>query len=58
MATLSPLAAQQGATREDLQQFHDNSKTETSLIYTKIDLLKWFRKLGEVMDIKKKSEEE
>ena len=58
MATLSPLAAQQGATLDDLHKFHANSKTETSLIYTKIDLLKWFRKLGEVMDIKKKSEEE
>ena len=49
---------ERGASLEDLKEYHGHSKLETSLIYTKIDVLSRFKKLADVVPFenqKKKS---
>jgi len=48
---------EKGASLEDLQKYHGHSKPETSLLYTKIDVLKRFKKFGKVIPIKKEEKE-
>lgn len=48
---------EKGASLEDLQKYHGHSKPETSLLYTKIDVLKRFKKFAEVIPIKKEVKE-
>jgi integrase len=42
---------EQGASLQDLQKFHGHSKAETSMLYTKIDVLKRFQKFDNVIEI-------
>ena len=48
---------EKGASLEDLQKYHGHSKPETSLLYTKIDVLKRFKKFAEVIPIKREEKE-
>lgn len=45
---------EQGASLVDLQKFHGHSKPQETLLYTKIDVLKRFRKFDNVADISEK----
>ena len=51
--SLSTQLYEEGYSLHDIQKFHSHSSPETSLIYTKIDVLKRFRGRGNVVDIKK-----
>ena len=42
---------EQGATLEDLKEYHGHEKLETGLIYTKINVLSRFRKLADVVHL-------
>ncbi len=51
--SLSTQLYEEGYSLHDIQKFHGHSSPETSLIYTKIDVLKRFRNRGTVTEIKK-----
>ncbi len=50
--SLSTQLYEEGYSLHDIQKFHGHSSPETSLIYTKIDVLKRFSNRGNVIDIK------
>lgn len=47
-----------GATLQDLQQWHGHSKAETSLIYTKIDVVKRFRSIENIINLANRKQAE
>ena len=49
--SLSTQLYEEGYSLHDIQKFHGHSSPETSLLYTKIDVLKRFRNHGKVIDI-------
>ena len=49
--SLSTQLYEEGYSLHDIQKFHGHSSPETSLIYTKIDVLKRFKNRGTVRDI-------
>ncbi len=51
--SLSTQLYEEGYSLQDIQKFHGHSSPETSLIYTKIDVLKRFRGRSNVVDIQK-----
>ncbi|MGO9951738.1 MAG: tyrosine-type recombinase/integrase [Dissulfurispiraceae bacterium] len=51
--SLSTQLYDEGYSLHDIQKFHGHSSPETSLIYTKIDVLKRFKSRGAVTEIKK-----